>query len=229
MILRPPATYNVADIFGDGSDLAFFEFNTGGTLGTDSAGNYNALVGTAKSNYLTGGKFGGYVKASAGSNVGNGIRVEGDGLASQLAPSRTFSFSFWFQDSGDGHFTITGSNCWWYFYPRKNGSRTAEIRHYNTGSTTSVLTSGNWSNNGQTWQHMVVTNNPNGYAKIYVNNSNIASTSSTTSTANYNSGVYRTDIAPQEGGTSGMYIDQVRIFNRELSASEVATLYNEIG
>jgi hypothetical protein len=76
---------------------------------------------------------------------------------------------------------------------------------------------------------MVVTNNPNGYAKIYVNNSNIASTSSTTSTANYNSGVYRTDIAPQEGGTSGMYIDQVRIFNRELSASEVATLYNEIG
>jgi hypothetical protein len=229
MILRPPATYNIADIFGDGSDLAFFEFNTGGTLATDSSGNYNGSVGTAKSNYLTGGKFGGYVKASAGSNVGNGIRVEGDGLASQLAPSRTFSYSFWFQDSGDGHFTITGSNCWWYFYPRKNGSRTAEIRHYNTGSTTSVLTSGNWSNNGQTWQHMVVTNNPNGYAKIYVNNSNIASTASTTSTANYNSGGYRTDIAPQEGGTSGFYIDQVRIFNRELSASEVATLYNEIG
>jgi hypothetical protein len=228
IILRPPATAYTADIFGDGSDLAFYQFNSG-AIGTDTAGNYNATVGSAYASYVANGKFGAYVKANSGSNVGNGIRVDGDGLASQLAPSRTFSYSFWFKDGEDHHRTITGSNCWWYIYTYYNSGRNVQLLHYNTGSTTNISAGGGWTPNGQTWQHCVVTNNPYGLAKVYVNNALIAQTGSTTSTANYNSGSYRTDIAPQEGGSTGGSTDHVRIFNRELSASEVTTLYNEIG
>jgi len=228
ILLKPPTMAYTSDIFSDNSDLAFFQFNSG-AIGTDSAGNYNATVGSAYTHYSTGGKFGGYVKASAGGNVGSGIRVEDNGLASQLAPSQNWSYSFWFKDGSTGspHITINGSNCWWYFYPQRNDARNFELAHFSNGSTRNVSATASWTNNGQTWQHAVVTNNPNGYARVYVNNSKIIETGSTTSTENYTSGVYRVDIAPQEGGTSGIEIDHVRIFNRELSSSEVSTLYNE--
>jgi hypothetical protein len=100
--------------------------------------------------------------------------------------------------------TINGSDCWWYIYTSDGGTnRTVKALHYDSGSTNNISVSGDYTNNGQDWQHMVITNNPNGQLKIYVNNSLVASGNSTTSTANYNSGIYRADITPAAGGSTG--------------------------
>jgi hypothetical protein len=225
-ILRPPNYQNIVDVFGDGSGIAYYKLESDGT---DESGNYNATVGTANS-FTSGGKFNNYASTSSGSNVGQNVYVSGSTLADLLSPSVTWSYSKWFAPtSGSSHTTINGTITWWYIYTDYGGSATAvRVAHYNTGSTTNVVAQGNYTNNGGTWQHLCVTNNPNGNLTVYVNGAQIAQTSGTTSTAAYNSGAYRTDITPAEGGTSGSGTDHVRIFNRELTSAEVTTLYNEI-
>jgi len=227
IILRPPKTIDTFDIFADNSAIAYYKLDGNGT---DEGGNWNATEGSFVTTFATGGKFGGYVKGNTGSNVGSGYRVNSQTFANLFAPSNVWSFSKWFQPTtGGSHMTINGSICFWYIQTDVNGANTAYVKHYDTGSSTNIDAQGNYTNNGNTWQHLVVTNNPNGQTKLYVNNSLIASANSTTSTNNYDTGGSRVDIVPQEGGTSGAPTDQVRFFNTELTTSQIATLYNEIG
>ena len=216
---------NTLDIFGDGSAIAYYKLDSNGN---DLNGSWNATVGSASSFSSTGGKFGGYATTTSGSQVGNNIRVENNTFANYFRPASTWSYSFWFKPSSSStHRTINGSDCWWYFYTDDGGSAYVKAYHYSNGSTRNISAEGSYTNNGSTWQHMVVTNNPSGSTKVYVNNSLVASAGSTGSTANYTSGAYRVDINPSEGADAGS--DHVRLFNKELSASEVAILYNEIG
>jgi hypothetical protein len=225
-IHRPNNYQNIVDVFGDGSGIAYYKLESDGT---DQSGTYNATVGSA-AGFSAGGKFGNYASTNSGSNTGNNVYVSGSTLADLLAPSVTWSFSKWFTvTSGGSHAVINGTITWLYFHTDYAGnSNRIRVAHYSNGSTTNIDAQGNYTNNGGTWQHLCVTNNPNGNVIIYVNGTSIASTSGTTSTAAYNSGAYRTDITPAEGGTSGTGTDHVRIFNRELTSSEVTTLYNEI-
>jgi hypothetical protein len=227
ILLRPPITINTFDIFGDNSALAFYKLDGNGN---DLGGTWNATAGSAISYSASGGKFNGFVTGSSGGNDNNNLRVVSDTFANYFAPSVLWSFSKWFKPTtGNSYMTINGSLCWWYIYTDGGANTNVQALHYNSGSGTNINLSGNYTNNGQDWQHMVITNNPNGQCKIYVNNTLIASASSTTSTANYESGAYRADITPAQGGSSGASVDHYRLFNKELSAEQVTQLYNEVG
>ena len=224
-ILRPPSYQNIVDVFGDSSGIAYYKLESDGT---DESGNYNATVGTANS-FTSGGKFNNYASTNSGDTTGQNVYVSGSTLANLLAPSVTWSYSKWFTPTtGNSHAVINGTISWWYFHTDYSIANRMRIAHYNTGSTTNVEMQGNYTNNGSTWQHMCITNNPNGNVTLYVNGAQIAQTSGTTSTASYSSGAYRADITPAQGGSSGTETDHVRIFNRELTSAEVTTLYNEI-
>ena len=227
ILLRPPKTIDTFDIFGNNSAIAYYKLDGNGT---DEGGTYD-VTGSAVSTFTTGGKFNGYVKGNAGSNVGNGYSVNANNTFSNLfAPSVTWSISKWFQPTtGNSYMTINGSLCWWYIYTSVASAATVQALHYNTGSSQNISVSGNYTNNGNTWQHFVITNNPNGQTKLYVNNTLVGSANSTTSTANYTAGGYRMEIVPQQGGASGAPTDQVRLFNTELTSAQVTTLYNEVG
>ena len=78
------------------------------------------------------------------------------------------------------------------------------------------------------WHHVVVTQNiSNNEKKIYIDNT-LKTTS--TSTINNTNVTYSLVIGGYSGYTNSAYdgmLDQIRIFNKALSASEVSTLYNE--
>ena len=227
ILLRPPKTVDTFDIFGNNSAIAYYKLNANGN---DEGGTWNASTGASVTTFATGGKFGGYVKGNTGSNVQSGYWVENNTFSNLFAPSVTWSISKWFQPTtGDTYMTINGSLCWWYIYTDIASAATVRALHYSSGVANNVSVTGNYTNNGNTWQHFVITNNPNGQTKLYVNNTLVGSANSTTSTANYNSGAYRFDIVPAQGGTSGAATDQVRLFNAELTPAQVSTLYNEVG
>jgi hypothetical protein len=228
ILLRPPLTINTFDIFGNNSALAFYKLDGNAN---DLGGTWNATVGSAISYSASGGKFNGFVTGNSGDGTGNNIRVENNTFANYFRPASVWSFSKWFKPTtGASYMTINGSDCWWYIYTSDGGTnRTVKALHYDSGSTNNISVSGDYTNNGQDWQHMVITNNPNGQLKIYVNNSLVASGNSTTSTANYNSGIYRADITPAAGGSTGSATDHYRLFNTELTTGQVETLYNEVG
>ena len=228
--LRPPRTTNVLDFFSDGSAIALYQFETG-AVGTDESGNYNATVGNV-THSGSGGKYGGYVTFPAGTNVGSGMTVAGDGLANQFKVSGNWTFSCWFAgDFSSAYWTVNSSQTWWYWNPRYQGADRVWLAHYNTGSSRNVTLDANYTPSGNTWQHFCITNSGSGQCVAYIDGVQVGSVSSSTSTANYTSGGYRIDIAPEEGGsnTGGGSVDQLRMFNRQLSSSEVAQLYNEIG
>jgi len=225
ILLRPPITINTFDIFADNSAIAFYKFDTNGN---DLGGNYNATIGGSASITSTDGKFGGFASATT-SSYASGVTYIGDALSNQLRPSTQFSYSWWFKKpaSGDVYMTVNGSQCWWYWYLRKSGNANEmSVLHYNSGSGNNIAFSGTYTDVG-TWVHACITNNPNGQTKLYANNVLIGSASSTTSTANYDSGDNRITFCADNGIANSC--DHVRIFNRELTAGEVSQLYNEVG
>mgnify|MGYP001353268682 FL=1 len=227
IILRPPKTIDTVDIFGDSSALALYNCNSNGN---DLGGNYNATVGSSVTFQSSGGKYGGYAAMAASSSHSDGMTYYGDDLANQLRPSTNFSYSWWFRNSTTTglYKTIHGSNAWWYFYMNDNNSAsTMRIKHYNTGSTTNINFSGTFTNSGG-WNHAVVTNpSGTGSTKLYINGSLAGSDNSVTSTSAYQSGSKRITLTADSNRAHD--IDQIRIFNKELSSSEVTTLYNEVG
>ena len=62
---------------------------------------------------------------------------------------------------------------------------------------------------------------------MYINGSLAGSDNSVTSTSAYQSGSKRITLTADSNRAHD--IDQIRIFNKELSSSEVTTLYNEVG
>ena len=75
------------------------------------------------------------------------------------------------------------------------------------------------------WYHVVGTLDSSGNAQIYVNGNagtGITAAPTMTNNNNFEIGSYASSTAVTNG-----FIDQVRIFNKELSAAEVTTLYNE--
>ena len=75
------------------------------------------------------------------------------------------------------------------------------------------------------WYHVVGTLDSSGNAQIYVNGNagtGITSAPTMTNSNNFEIGSYASSTAVTNG-----FIDQVRIFNKELTSEEVTTLYNE--
>ena len=200
-------TINTLDIFADNSDIACYPFNGNAN---DLSGNYNGTwSGTEQ--YDTG-KFG----QSASNTASNYISID----TTNLSSLNIVTVSLWFYHnsiSSDYEDLLSGIGSNFYF---KNGT-------INNGS------GGDYYNYIDTyeagvWNHLVIgfdtVNNKFLYSYLngilqkseYTTSDNVAIDNTTTIFC------HNTIVYPFNG-----LIDQVRIFNRALTADEISQLYNE--
>ena len=220
---------NVAtvDVFNDNSTVALYQMNGNGN---DSGGNYNLSGDTGSSNFATG-KFGSAFNATGTNHLtssASGLNVSGD-----------FSVSFWYKSNNTGQnnkrvLTVKGQN------------RTAGFNNYNNslgfyhgsgktsvgtvGSVTRVAQIPDASVNDNNWHHIAFSITSAGNYTLYFDGSSYSGAVSGEGRS-FNSGSYFA-ITTYEGGdnyNSICMIDQVRLFNRVITAGEVSSLYNTSG
>ena len=213
-------THNTLDVFGDSSCLALYQLDGNAN---DKSGNYNGTASnvTYSQGYINnGGVFNG---------SSSYISVDGSILNSLTAASYTAWVYYKGTGSGQsyGHIVSGGAT-----------NSTASGKAFGMAVRNSDDLLYIWASNSETsftstalpenvWTHLAVTNS-GGTAKMYMNGS-LIHTSNPTSLA-FNSSSNNLRIGEYfYNGSHHFYgeIDQVRIFNKVLSASEVLTLYNE--
>jgi len=179
----------------------------------DLTGNYDG--NDSNVTYATG-KFG-----NAGEFNGSSSNVT---LPAGINKNNNFSWSFWvnFDSLTDYDTTIAFQNTYRnYLDILANGTL-----HFYDGvslnSPTGTVTTG-------TWYHVVITKSSSTGRKMYLNNSVVASDSGTTNSI---SGGGQNMIGAYNSGSSTLYyldgkIDQVRVYDKALSAGAVTSLYNE--
>jgi hypothetical protein len=210
----------VFDIFGDSSAVALYQFTSGN--GTDTGGNYSMTTNT----FASGTGIAGTAAVGSGSYMKNG---------NSMNNNLVVSVSSWVNVSD------TGSNWVWSSGKSSNGvnkrglrlsNLTIELGSYSTeynggGSYTyGSITSGAWVN-------ITISKD-----KIYVNGALVGTMVSYTTPSSDTYGFYIGANGAYDYGfvTNETYgqpmngvIDQIRVFNRELTEGEVLTLYSEGG
>jgi len=219
-------TTDTLQILGDTSCIATYRLNGDAT---DLSGNYN---GTATSVTYVSGLFG-----DAGSFNGSSTSfLDLSALDSFFYNSGNFlnfTISLWFKSSSVGVY---------YIFIDYNGSFKSEITLNENGKikvgtrygATDVIFTSVDSYDDNTWHHIVVTGNASTLErKTYIDNTHLNTMSVSAAGYTVAGGDNRTTIGNlyaagvQYGGLNGS-IDQVRIFNKAISATEVTTLYNEV-
>ena len=206
------------DFFGDGSSVALYEFNSG-ALGVDTGGQYSmsTVSGVSNGTGVIGNCYsatGGYMKNGNGMNNTNVISV-----------------SVWVKPTNTDHNYIFSSGkkqngtCW-------RGMRVSNGQlQFSHASEWSYATTDITSVPINSWTHIVISKD-----KIYKNGSYVGAMSSYTGPTSTTYGLYIGANGAYDYGyiTSETYgqpwdgqIDQLRVFNRELTAEEVTLLYNE--
>jgi hypothetical protein len=214
-------TADTLQILGDTSCIATYRLNGDAT---DLSGNYN---GTATSVTYVAGQFG-----SAGSFNGSSSKVvASSGISGNL--SRTISC--WYKTTNTDNIlvslgsTSSANNNQFSIAPTTNtlnvygfAGNGPNVDEVMTGFSTNLI-SGNWINIIVTWDGL-----SGGTLKAYINGV-------LESTLTRGAGkAYNTSVGLQLGtwisGNRWLNgsIDQVRIFNKAISAAEVSTLYNEV-
>jgi hypothetical protein len=210
-------TTNVLDIFGDGSCIAAYTLD--GNV-NDLSNNYN---GTPTSITYGAGKYGqAAVFNGSSSNIS---------LPTSIKPSNSImSVSIWASDNSTARksiFYLEYSDAP-AFLSLENNSFTDSTALSVLYNNTAVITpAGSTLPADGSWHHIVVTASAT-EVKLYKNGSQIGSTASVTVNTN---ALTAANIGVRDFNNDLYWdgkIDQVRIFNKELSASEVTTLYNEV-
>ena len=173
-------------------------------------------------------KVGSHINAGLEFN-GTSTRVDLSGLNSFFGKKQTFSVSAWVNCTASGNRSIfddyngANQNIGLYFY---DGTINFFMRYNNTDVTGLNTGSTTYYND---FHHVVATSDQT-TAKLYVDGSLVASASVTSQS--YSGGSPSVGIGRQ-AQTSAIYnyfsgvIDQVRVFNKAISSTEVTTLYNE--
>jgi len=204
-------TTDTLQVLGDSSCIATYRFENNED---DLSGNYDGTVSGGVQ--YAAGRYGQAIEFSSGHvNTGHNFSLA----------NNSFSFSFWFANSATGstnsYVISTDSaestnNKLLIGRRDSNGKLNFAFYANDLNSATDVTTDG-------TWQHWVCTYNASTNSrKIYLNGSLDASDTASadyqgTGNVEFGFGIY------QAYGK----LDQVRIFNKEISAAEVTTLYNE--
>ena len=221
--LSTACTTNEVDILGDNSALALYQLNWDGS---DLSGNYN---GTSTALAFGNGKFndGGIFNGTSSKVVlpvglgDNGDRTRSMWIKVGELPSSGSDFFFYIGNQGvnDDYETL-----------KVNSSGNIQLQERNNagGSGDLTLTSSITLNVGQ-WYHIAYVFSGTS-RKLYINNSTINGATGTKSGGTVDNssfasslGQFRT-LTPSYNGD----IDQVRIFNKAVTASEVTTLYEEV-
>lgn len=149
-----------------------------------------------------------------------------------LSSLTDFSISFWYNPSSlPGGSALVGNYTWiggidrGYLFYLNYG--TLYFRLWGS-STVDLVASGTFSTN--TWYHVVLTRKESTRSKIYINGSLNASNTSTVN-PNYTTTNYNSLGASQYNATNKEYycdgkMDEVNIWSKELTATEVTELYN---
>ena len=212
------------DVFGDSSSVALYQLNANGN---DTGGNYNLTINGSSFNT---GKFG---------NAWNGTGTNAAySSASGLNLSGDYSVSFWYKSSTTGQdnkrlVALKGANitAGWNNY---NGSLGFYIGGVNLVSSATSVTRVSQIPDAQvndgSWHHLAFSVTTGGSWVIYLDGTSYSGAVSGEGRS-FNSNNYLA-ITNYDGGqgynTIGL-VDQVRIFNRVISAGEVAQLYNTSG
>jgi hypothetical protein len=198
-----PSTASVVDIFSDGSCKALYQFDNNTN---DTSGNYNC-TNVSSVSYTTG-RLG---QCLVLNNTSATFR-----FGYQLNYSSAWSVSAWFKvtSTANGNYYINGTD---------SGNI---LKVYNATLGSQMNISNSWDTfeytvTADVWNHYVITNAGSGDLKIYVGGTLRA----TKTTANIITGSPAYDYHRHYAGTTNL--DQVRIFNKALSTSEVTTLYGE--
>ena len=209
-------TTDTLQVLGDSSCVAAYQFENNET---DLSGNYD---GTGTEIQYAVGRYG-----QAASFNGSSSDVTISGLSSMFGSKTTFSVSLWFKTTATGNralfddYTAQNYNLQLYLY---DGNLNATVRF---GNNDGNMTASSSTYNDGNWHHVVVTSNQTTYY-TYVDGSQIRTWSAPVQT--YSGGSPTPTIGAADGGTANYFdgeIDQVRIFNKQISASEVTTLYQE--
>jgi hypothetical protein len=215
------ATASTNPTFNMPSGVAYYKMNDA----TDETGSYD---GTATNvNFNVAGKFG-----NAGEFNGSSSFIDTN---AKIPASLDFSVSFWMKssDTSSGNHYIFGTkgnyqtNGWFItnnagkiVYGEGNG-----VDNATSQTSPSVVADGNWN-------HVVVTRAAGGTINMYVNDSRVITDASVgTYYMTSSNWAYDTHIGRYSASSILFYngkIDQVRIFDRAITSTEVETLYNEV-
>jgi hypothetical protein len=220
----------VGDPFNDNSAIASFQLNGNATSlsGTTFTGTLSG--DNTVSNFSTGGQFGNYFNATGTKHlVDNTIAI---------APTGSHSLSFWYKSNNTGQdnkrlLTIKGTtiSSGWNNYNNSLGFYTGA--GVSSGSNavagvTRVAQIPDASINNNVWHHLAYTISSTTSWNIYLDGTAYSGAVSGEGRS-FNSGS-RFAVTTYDGGDSYNTIggvDQIRLFNRILTASEIEDLYNE--
>ena len=211
-------TTDTLQILGDSSCIAYYKMANA----SDETGSHNGTPTNV--NFNLGGKFGNAAtfnrSSSSKINIPQTYGAEGENV----------SYSFWFKTKTSGNSIYDSQN----IISKRNGANTF---HFNITNANKLLVS-DWSGtvNKQSslivtdgvWRNVVFTYN-NGSGLVYINGSVETSMSfSVNLPTQSNSNGNNIGNWDGTGRNFGGSIDQVRIFNKTVSSSEVTKIYNEV-
>ena len=213
-------TTNTLDILGDGSCIAAYPLDGSPA---DLSGNYN---GVQTNVIYPVGEF-----DLAGSFNGTSSRIEVP-FASKPSLS-TCTVSFWLKTTSTTPQALVGegySSGFWGNFQSYISSNKLNVRTGNASTAEDLFWESTSDVNTGSWVHCLVTMEGN-TSKIYING-NLETTKTLTVTRAATSepftiGQFYANGTLFSSWTNDCLIDQVRVFNKALSAGEVTTLYNE--
>lgn len=228
---------DTTDIFGDSSGVALWSLDYDAS---ETGGNFDgSILGNVE--FGKAGKINWGIQPQ-GANATDCIELPSISALPTTSNLNNFAISMWIKSNATDLNASTGSNALFVnfdgsyqyigFGGNINGNfPTGKIFYYTYGGSGShnnwIITPSSYANDQ--WHHLIVTDIYNGSTrdrKIYVDNTLIVSDSVD---KNFFSG----SSGPFIGGTDGnnaackAHIDQVRIFNRDLTTAERTTLYQE--
>jgi len=206
-------TKSTTDIFADGSGVALYEFEKG----AKDTGGVSGYIGNSSAVFVN----------PTGSKIGHSISVGADFSVSFWINISSYANTYYQNTTGDiiGFGADSGNGIWISTY---NG-KFSLLRGSTIGGQ-AISTNTNVPVN--TWAHVVISYSNGNTTSFYVNGSAAGTYSHTTTTTNTGVGIlsYIGDSDYPTKSVKSSFtgkIDQVRIFNKAISSSEVTTLYGE--
>lgn len=219
------------DPFGDGSAIATFQLNGNATSlsGTTFTGTLSG--DNSSSNFANGGKYGQYWIGSGTTHL--------TATSTQIRPSASYTLSFWYKSNTTNQnnkrvLTVQGTNICsgWNNYNGSMGFYTG-AGNSNVNTTPVVERRAlipDATINDNNWHHVAYTISAVNTWQIYLDGSEYNNPwSGTTETRSFNNSTYFA-VTTYEGGDNYNTIcgiDQIRLFSKVLTATEIGDLYNE--
>lgn len=207
-----------------------FEENGGGTL-TDSAGNQNGTFGNAAT-WTTDNAVGNYALDFSGDGINSNAFVQVTDNAAQDFGSGDWTVSFWYNLNGTpsgshrlvGDYDSSGATSGFLVFADSLGDLNLLLDDGTTSSTEWI--SGTYDG---TWQHVALTFDSAANTVTWYSNGSQVRTSSFTGGSINTTDALRIGASSSSFGDYEGMLDDVRLYSRELSSTDVTELYNYTG